>query len=488
MLQKKFTKALLNRYFSNTKILLFSIVLFGLLLRLIFFSGMGASDDLAYSKFAINIDEGIDPDSSQTLATRLGIIYVTALSYKLFGINDFSSFLFALLTSVGSIILIFYFGKLLFNEKTGLIAAFLLSFFPLEVVYATKLFTDLPSSFFMALGVYLFLYSEIKSKFKFGLGYFLSGIFIGIGYFIREGVLLIALFFIIYILYKRKIKKEYFIVPLGILAIFIIEALIFLTLTGDPLYGIQASQQHNAEVVIANNYWGRLDFPGGLFYYPYIILTSNLISYFYIFIVIAIMYLLIYRRKETYAMMFWFLALLLYLSFGSASFSQYIPFRAVDRYLSIITIPGILLLAFFFTEKKYFIKKIVTLLSLIFLLLASIGSVYVREDRNLLNNLRDLYPQLEQLGKPIYIDSRSSDALDYISGYKNKIDIKPYPNNLGDIEDVYVVINRGFIRGLKEANKKREFPEEINRPPDDWQVIKEIGKTDKNKIIIYYAP
>jgi hypothetical protein len=78
--------------------------------------------------------------------------------------------------------------------------------------------------------------------------------------------------------------------------------------------------------------------------------------------------------------------------------------------------------------------------------------------------------------------------LDYISGYKNKIDIKPYPNNLGDIEDVYVVINRGFIRGLKEANKKREFPEEINRPPDDWQVIKEIGKTDKNKIIIYYAP
>ena len=160
---------------------------------------MGASDDLAYSKFAINIDEGIDPDSSQTLATRLGIIYVTALSYKLFGINDFSSVLFALLTSVGSIILIFYFGKLLFNEKTGLIAAFLLSFFPLEVVYATKLFTDLPSAFFMALGVYLFLYSEIKSKFKFGLGYFLSGIFIGIGYFIREGVLLIALFFIIYI-------------------------------------------------------------------------------------------------------------------------------------------------------------------------------------------------------------------------------------------------------------------------------------------------
>ena len=49
----------------------------------------------------------------------------------------------------------FYFGKLLFNEKIGLIASFLLSFFPLDIVYATKLNSDLPSSFFMALGVYL---------------------------------------------------------------------------------------------------------------------------------------------------------------------------------------------------------------------------------------------------------------------------------------------------------------------------------------------
>jgi len=487
MSQKKFTKVLSNKYLSNTKILLFLIVLFGLILRLIFFSGMGISDDLAYSNFANNIDGGIDRDASRTLSTRLGIIYTTALSYKLFGINDFSSVLFVLLTSVGSIILIFYFGKLLFNEKTGLMAAFLLSFFPLDVVYATKLLSDIPSAFFMALGVYLFLYSELKPKLKYNLGYLFSGIFIGIGYIIRESAILIALFFIIYIAYKRRIKKEYFLVPLGVLIIFIIELLLFFILTGDPLFKIQSSQQHLAEVSIKFNYFGRLDFPTGLLHYPYLILTNNLLLYFYIFIGISVIYFLLYKNKKTYNIMFWFLILLLYLSFGSASFSQYIPFRAVDRYLSIITTPGILLLAFFFIEKRHLIKRIILPLSLIFLLLVSIGTLYTREDRDQLNNLRTVYPSLEQLGQVIYTDARSTDALDYISGYKNKVDIRPYPSDLSSINNVYVLINPDMIKRLREANRKKTFPKEVDEVPESWTIIKEIGK-DENKIILYYVP
>jgi len=48
--------------FRNTNFLLLLIVLFGLSLRLIFFSGMGISDSLAYSKAAndLNLGKGID--------------------------------------------------------------------------------------------------------------------------------------------------------------------------------------------------------------------------------------------------------------------------------------------------------------------------------------------------------------------------------------------------------------------------------------------
>src|SRR3989338_1031326 len=243
-----------QKIIGKTYVLLLLIVLFGLFLRLIFFSGMGISDSLVYSKTAndINTGKGIDPNSTLTLSTRMGLIYPTSISYRLFGINDFSSVLFVLLTSTAGIILVFYFGKLLFNEKVGLMASFLLSFFPLDVVYSTKLLSDLPSAFFMALGVYLFLYSEIKSNSRYSIGYFFSGILIGIGYFIRESALLIGFFFITYILYKRKIKKQYFLVPLGVLLVFVAESLIFLALTGDQLSRAVASQQYFAEVSLAH--------------------------------------------------------------------------------------------------------------------------------------------------------------------------------------------------------------------------------------------
>jgi len=55
MLQKKFTKVLLNKYASNTKILLLLIVLFGLILRLLFFTGIGPSDSVFYTKYAYDI-------------------------------------------------------------------------------------------------------------------------------------------------------------------------------------------------------------------------------------------------------------------------------------------------------------------------------------------------------------------------------------------------------------------------------------------------
>src|SRR3989338_3882456 len=237
MLRKKSTRLLLGKFFGNTKALLFLIVLFGLILRLVFFSGMGTSDDLAYSRYAASIDGGIEPESTLTLSTRLGIVYTTAFSYKLFGINDFSSVIFVLLTSLASIILIFYFGKLLFGEKAGLMAAFLLSFFPLDVFYSTKLMTDLPSAFFMALAIYLFLKSEkINNKVKSNVYCLLSGISLGMAYLIKELSVLIALFFVIYMAYNRKIKSQYWLIILGFVVISFIEALYLLKMTGDFFY------------------------------------------------------------------------------------------------------------------------------------------------------------------------------------------------------------------------------------------------------------
>ena len=472
----------------KVRILLLLIALFGLFLRLNFFSGMGISDSLVYSKAAHDINEGrgIDPESTLTLSTRLGLIYPTALSYRLFGINDLSSVIFVLITSVASIILIFYFGKLLFNEKTGLIASFLLSFFPLDVVYATKLNSDLPSAFLMALGVYLFLYSEKTGKLK--INYFVAGMLIGIGYMIRESALLVALFFIAYIISKKQINKEYFLVPLGVMAIFIAESLLFLSLTGDLLFRFHASQKYLIEAMLAHNYFGRLDFPTGLLHYPWLFLTNNLLSFFYAFIFIAVIYLLYCKRKETYGMMLWLASLLLYLSFGSASLASYTPFMAVDRYTSIVTIPALLLLSVFLLEERRVIKKWAMPASLAFLLLASVVAVYTREDRNSLENLREAYPFLKGLNKTVFIDGRSLAAVSYIGEYSINKNLEKYPDSLGKAKNSYIAINRNMIRNLKEANKNLKFPSEIKNIPKEWKVIKEFGSSEKDKIVVYQIP
>ena len=487
-MQNKLYKLLRNKLLRKPALLLFLIVLLGLILRLIFFSGVGTSDDLAYSKYAIEINKGISPDSALTLSTRLGIVYATALSYRLFGINDFSSVLFPLMTSIGSIILIYYFGKLLFNEKTGLMASFLMAFFPLDLVYSARLLSDIPSAFFMSLGVYIFLRSEMKPKNSENrMIYFLSGVSIGIGYLIRETALLISLFFIIYILYKRKIRKKYFFVVLGVIFIFAVESLIFLKLTGDPLFRINASQKYLIEASLSHNFFQRLDFPIGLLAYPYMLLTNNLIFLFYIFIFIATGYIIISRKKEAYVLLFWLVPLLLYLSFGSSSLSHYIPFKATERYLTIITVPGILILAYFLRERKKIMMRFIMPFALILLFFISLYSVYLREDRDDLDNLKSLYRYIKEFDKPIYIDSRSLKALHYISGYKNNLSLNEYPDSLSNIHNSYIVINKDMIGKLEAANPGIKFPKEISKHPKAWIKVKDIGKKPSEIIVVYYA-
>ena len=472
-----------KKILKDTKLTLTLIVLFGLILRLSFFSGMGASDSLTYSELANKIDKGIDlKNGVLTLATRLGIIYVTSLSYRLFGINDFSSVSFVLLASMASIVLVFYFGKLLFNEKVGLMAAFLLSFFPLDVIYATKLLSDLPSAFFVSLAVYIFLYSEMKSRRSYF--YFLSGVLIGVAYLIRESALLIALFFAAYVIYKRQVKREYFLVVFGFAVVFLFELFMLYKLTVDPFFRYTTVQSYLLEAFAKDDYYGRLKMPQGLFHYPYVILTDSIISYFYILIFIAMYYFIKNKDKNAYFLMFWFIPILLYFSFGSASFTNYLPFKAEPRYLAIITFPGILLLSYFLTNYKL-VKKNMVPYVLVMLLLLSIMSVYMEDDRNILVYLRELHAHLEKSGfREVFIDERSMRALDYISKFESKLNIKAYPEDLSKLRDVYVVVNKGMIRKLKALNYT--FPKEIENPPKNWKMVKEIGEGDEKKIIVYY--
>ncbi len=475
---------MLSKIEKSPLIVLGVILMFGLLLRLLFFSGVGISDDLGYSTNANHLNKGWDGEREGegviTLSTRVGIVYITSISYKLLGVSDLSSVLFVLLSSIGMIALAFFFGRLLFSAKVGLIASFIVAIFPLEIVYATKLLSDVPSAFFMSLGVYMFLFAEKKGRKWFT--YFFSGCCIGLGYLIRESAILIALFFVAYLLWKKSWKMEFFAVGAGVGVFFVVECIALFALMGDPLYKYTTVQEFIKESSIMYNYYGRLDFPEGIFHYPYLMLTEHTLLYLYLFIFVSLWYHLQTRKEGALALLCWFIPLTLYLSFGSSSFSSYTPFVGKDRYLTIVTIPGALLVASMLSQKEHVIRKVLLPSVLAILLVGSLGTTLIRDDRKELEFLSQAVEYLDSNGYSAYADYRSALASDYITKFSGENPIAEYPQMLRNGE--YVVVNSGVLLRYREANTYIDVPQEILHPPKEWKLIREFGSGER-KVSIF---
>ena len=492
-----YKKVVENRY--RGPILLGLILAVALVLRFIFFTGIGISDSLFYTQFAHNLQDGRLPLEGGHSALRLGLSIPVSILYSAFGVNEFSSNVIPLLISLASIVLMYKFGKLLFNEKTGLIGAFLLSFFPLDVVYATRLMTDLPAAFFVALSAYFFVKAEKKEGEKSTVQrYLLAGVLIGIAYLMKELSLLIGLFFVVYIIYRKHIKSGYFVMAAAFLAVIAAELLFFLTTTGNPFFRYMAVNQGWGDTVIGTNMSGRGSIPFSWLHYPYIIMTDHLLGLYYPFIFLAVAYCIIGRKKEAYIPTAWFFSILIYLNFGSASVTRYVLIPAAARLLTIITIPGLLILAFFLAQEDPLIRKVVMPTVLALLLVTSVGYVYLSEARHDLDNEREAYQYLDSLPKkPTYTDERSTMAFNYLSGYTDSRRIKSFNRyesvhleeasvmDLSGVEDAYVVVNRRIIDFFLESKREVKFPAQIQTIPGEWKVQKMLGD---GAITIYYIP
>lgn len=128
-------------------------------------------------------------------------------------------------------------------------------------------------------------------------------------------------------------------------------------------------------------------------------------------------------------------------------------------------------------------------LILFVLIINSVVSAYYNiENNDASDNLKKLYPYLDNSKKMTYTDSRSKLVLEYLSGYKSKINVSEFPENFKNVSDAYIVINRAMIKGLIQVNKNKKLPAEINNPPKKWKIIKDLKKKNDENAIIYYVP
>ncbi|MEW6008630.1 MAG: glycosyltransferase family 39 protein [Candidatus Omnitrophota bacterium] len=132
------------------------------------------------------------------------LIWVSAIAFKIFGENVISASIFSLVSCLGAVIAIFYFGKLIKNSWVGVFASavFLLINFTLRLAVQCRM--DMPVTLFIILSLYFFLKGlEIER-----INYLLFGLFTGIAIMTKDvnGLAPLPIAFI-YLVITKKFKE-----------------------------------------------------------------------------------------------------------------------------------------------------------------------------------------------------------------------------------------------------------------------------------------
>lgn len=495
---------------GSTKIgLIILFILMGLIIRLIFFTGISGADDLFHIFPAFQMSKGIFLPYEHFEQLRLGITLPAALSFNIFGFNQFTISLYPLICSLMSIILVYFLGRTLIDEKTGLLAALLLTFYPLDVIFSTKLYVDVPLAFFMGLVIYFYLRAFETDKKRF---YVLCGLSLGISYICKLNGLYILLVMGLYTIYKRRFDLKSLFIILGFLAIFVPESIYYHKKTGDLLYrfkiasgsGVteiqsmydQATEPHgkvdNGPNLDPTPFFKKEDKGAGIvrgsnwYFEPLLMLLTNQEFGFFCFFIIPISgYCLVKRKRKVYVILLWMIPLFLYLAYGSISPFRYVPLRRWPRYYTPITFPALILLSYFLIEKKTWLREKFLPFSVLFLLLTSIGFIYLDNGRDrsyLVKKLADFKRKHPETN--LIVSRETYYNLAPFLAFDNDPRIRLYNISKADmkqLDDEKSVYHNLSVANFKEINEGFVV---INsgdslKPSDNWKLYEQIIRPER---------
>jgi len=516
----------------NTKqvFTLLCIIFFAVALRVIFFVGIGFNDDSYYLEFAERIYKGLEfRPTKYVWSVRVGVYLPVVLSWKIFGISEFSTSLFFLLYSIGVVLMTYFIGKELFNERVGLVASLLISVFPLDVIYSTQVGPDLPFQLFSAAAVLFFLKS-----YKFSKGYkiysFLAGLFLGIAYIFKEMVFLVLVSFGFYILcdmivnkksfaflINRKLIIAFLIFFIGISLVHFAQNVYLYNLTDEWFFGEKAKEwtlKHDGNKNDDFTVYPRamLNREENRFRWIH---SKPLLGFIYYFVVIGIVILILRRKlcKNNLFLIFWLTALFLFFQYGLHFVSTVIIDDGMRprhlRFLIPMSVPAALIIAqsFDFGNRKF---QLIKVLLLMFMFLSSI--YYINQSKTFLRNgmgyLRESVNYLVSLTpKKVYVpDFWTISKFKFFSGYNddfvkslvvyecNAINCESSFYDRGEyINGAYIVT---FVNPYTYINTKRTskkiYPSFMTSPPPHWKLLKTIhlknyGIFNEFEPKIYYA-
>ena len=525
------------------------IVLFALALRLIFFVGLGFNDDSYYLEYADTIFKGLPFHPSRYVwSVRIGIFLPVALIWKIFGISEYSTALFFLLCSLGTVIAVYFMGKQLFNASTGLVAAFVLSLIPLDIIYATQVGPEVPFSLFSCLSMLCFLKAYGSRRWH-RLNGLIAGVLLGVANLFKETFILVPVCCAVYLtcdLFARLRKgpwrarmqcflsffnKRLILICLlyccGFALVHQMQNLYLHQLTGEWFFA------EKAKAWTLNNDKNRND---DFTIYPKALLNLDknrfewihskpFVGFIYWAVLAALLVLALRRQfsRQTFFVLGWLLVFYLFFQYGLHFVATVLANDGMRprhmRFLLSMSVPAALLIACACITGSRADSRAgaragsaFRVLLLLFLLTTSV--YYARQCSTFLRNgmgyVRETVAFLQSAEeKTIFIpDNWTLSKFSFFCGYDDafikRLDSfecssqmncsNKYYDRGEYIKDAYVVTFVNPYTYINTANTNRKiYPSFMSSPPAHWRLVKEIelpnyGIFTKFKPRIYYAP
>jgi hypothetical protein len=418
---------------------LFGILLAGLIVRIVFFTGISASDPLGYAEYAYKIATGSFVFEPHHYNTRFAVTAPVGFFFRLFGVGVGPAVLWPMICSLATILLVYRLGLALEGRRTGLIAATLFAFLPLDIALASDLFPEGVMTAMMTLAVYSFHrgYHGTAGRSS-TVVLLIGGAALWAAYSAKMlGVLLLPLL-ALYVLLRGRHWRRLACFYSGFAALLLPELIVYKIFTGDWLFrqhAIAAAHEGTLGAIDAN-----VDLFHRLFLaYPGITLVPhNLFGLTFILIWCAFLYGLS-RRGERLILLLWFAGVFAYVNFGSSSLTHFVALPFHGRYLHPATVPGVLLLASLLARfwgspsSRRQWRRTAATGALAIVLLYGLGCSYLHTGRRSLpaqtsKDMRLLWKELESKKvEAVYTDPRSCNMLFFLSRYTESDRLRIFP-------------------------------------------------------------
>lgn len=481
-------------------LVIFTIIIIAFIIRVFCISEIHTPDSLLYTEKAFHFFETTYAVDDHR-ASRFGIIFPMALLMKMIGLNDFSIYGYGILCSLGTVLIIFYLGKSLFNSKVGLLSALLLAVNPASFFYSGYVYVSTIILFYSSLAVLLFYKGLTSRDHKTSIIYLsISGICAGIAYMTRStGAYIIIVLFIlsVYEIFFKKSSKKIALLSIPFLTfaiILIIEMSLYIYYYNDPFLRIKyitsglIGLENFREYQLETNPYVTLT---RIFYtYPawYLSPKSPLFPIYWYTGISLIVYLFIRRWKKITVPIIWLLTLVIlsgYFSLNMVNFQV--------NYILVTLAPTILICACGIVDiYEGWGKKVLAGIIILPILVSGTlnfanfqynpGNRYSLDHRILDNLLISDIPE----NSVIYCDYRTVICLRHFNKYKSFPFRFKYVNDLSfsdsnSSEKKYFLVHWNRMDYIKRLGPWGNYPEKVLKKLPRYKRIFEINFVDPSR-------